>query len=69
LEHRSEKKRDYQASSKKKSSGGWKKVREVSSFVNMVTIKRIARERKAMDNHPNISLWKGYDLETHETNV
>jgi hypothetical protein len=69
LEHRSEKKRDCQASSKKKSSGGWKKVWKVSSFVNMVTIKRIARERKAMDNYSNISLWKGYDLETYETNV
>ena len=69
MEHRSEKKRDCQASSKKKSSGGWKKVREVSSFVNMVTVKRIRREREALDSNSKLQARPEYYLEANEANV
>jgi len=69
LEYRSETQRNHQAPSISESSGGWKKVREVSSFVNMVTVKRIRREREALDSNSKLQARPEYYLETNEANV
>tara|TARA_B100001094_G_scaffold36227_1_gene30353 strand:+ start:488 stop:697 length:210 start_codon:yes stop_codon:yes gene_type:complete len=69
LENRSNKKRDRSAFSLKKSFGGWKKVREVSSIIDMVTIKKDRGRREKVDHYTNIQARQINNMEANATSV
>jgi hypothetical protein len=69
LENRSNKKRDYQARSISESFGGWKKVREISSIIDMVTIKKDRGRREKVDHYTNIQARQINNMEVNATSV
>jgi len=69
LENRSNKKRDCSAFSEKKSLGSWKKVRKISSVIDMVTIKKDRGRREKVDHYTNIQARKINNMEANATSV